>query len=189
MNDEKKQDQIKESRYDGIQEYDNNLPRWWLGTFFVTIIFGFIYWIHFHVFQTGSSQQNEFSQEYSIFQKNYLKQTEIATKISNDALLALLKEPREKEEGKKIFVTNCVTCHGNEGQGGIGPNLTDSYWIHEGKPERIYHTITEGVPEKGMISWKQVLSPEQIQHVAVYVISLKGTNPPNPKAPQGELEK
>lgn len=105
--------------------------------------------------------------------------------VSDEALFAILKDSHEKEEGMKIFTTNCVTCHGAHGEGGVGPNLTDNYWLHGGKPEKIYHTITVGVPEKGMISWTQVLTKDQIKHVAAYVVSLKGTNPPNGKVPSG----
>lgn len=188
MSDEYKQDQVRETQYDGIQEYDNNLPNWWLGTFFCTLLFGMVYWVHFQVFQTGDSQKNEFAKEQSIFQKSF-KLPDDTGVVDENMLLTLLKDNHEKEEGKKIFDSNCVSCHGAHGEGGIGPNLTDEYWIHGGKPERVYHTILQGVPEKGMISWKQVLQNEKLTHVTVYVLSLQGTNPANPKPPQGKLEK
>ena len=90
-------------------------------------------------------------------------------------------------EGKAIYAKSCATCHGAEGQGNVGPNLTDNYWIHGGTINDVFLTIKQGVPQKGMIPWEKQLTPLQIQQVASYIISLKGTNPPNPKEPQGEL--
>jgi cytochrome c oxidase cbb3-type subunit 3 len=90
---------------------------------------------------------------------------------------------------KALYAQRCAVCHGNAGQGNIGPNLTDDYWLHGGRPTEIYHTITEGVPAKGMIAWKTQLGAGQILALAAYVDSLHGTNPPNPKAPQGDAVK
>ena len=90
------------------------------------------------------------------------------------------------EKGKEIFVKNCVSCHGPQGQGIIGPNLTDDYWLHGAGINNVVHTITFGVPAKGMITWRGVLKEKQILQVASYILTLHGTNPPNPKAPQGE---
>ncbi len=89
-------------------------------------------------------------------------------------------------KGKEIFAGRCVPCHGDRGQGIVGPNLTDDFWLHGGRPSEIYHTITEGVPEKGMVPWKTQLSPEEIAAVTAYVGTLRGTNPPNPKPPEGQ---
>jgi mono/diheme cytochrome c family protein len=89
--------------------------------------------------------------------------------------------------GKNIFTINCSTCHGQAGEGGIGPNMTDNYWLHGGGINNIIATIEKGVPAKGMIPWRGVLKPEQILQVASYLLTLQGTNPPNAKAPQGEL--
>ena len=93
------------------------------------------------------------------------------------------------EAGKAVFAQNCVPCHGPQGQGVIGPNLTDEYWLHGNTYADIVTTITNGVPEKGMISWKATLGSQRIQQVAAYVVSLQGTHPPNPKPPQGQLYK
>ena len=90
--------------------------------------------------------------------------------------------------GAAVFQTNCVACHGDKGQGVVGPTLTDEYWLHGGKINNVFKTIKYGIPEKGMISWEKTLTPKQISDVANFVKSLKGTNPPNPKAPQGEKE-
>ena len=101
----------------------------------------------------------------------------------------LLTSPADLSSGKSIFEANCVACHRKDAGGLVGPNLTDDYWIHGGGIKNIFHTISEGVPQKGMISWKTQLNPKQIQEVASYVISLHGTNPENPNPPQGTIWK
>jgi cytochrome c oxidase cbb3-type subunit 3 len=86
-------------------------------------------------------------------------------------------------------MANCAACHGQKGEGVVGPNLTDAYWIHGGGIKNVFKTIKYGVPAKGMIAWETQLSPSQIQKVASYVLTLQGTNPPNGKAPEGEIWK
>jgi cytochrome c oxidase cbb3-type subunit 3 len=90
-------------------------------------------------------------------------------------------------EGDKLFHSNCFSCHGAKGEGLVGPNLTDKYWLHGGTINDVFKTIKFGYPDKGMPSWKNMYSPTQIKQLASYVKSLAGTNPPNPKAPQGDL--
>lgn len=116
----------------------------------------------------------------------YLAQ--MANKVNEENVTALT-DPAEIAEGKNIFLTNCATCHGKEGQGGAGPNLTDDYWLHGGGIKNVFKTIKYGVPQKGMIAWETQLSPKQIQQVASYILTLRGTNPPGAKEPQGELWK
>jgi cytochrome c oxidase cbb3-type subunit 3 len=106
----------------------------------------------------------------------------------NENNVVALKDAKGLDEGKKIYTQNCVACHGQEAEGKVGPNLTDEYWLHGGDIKKVFHTLTEGVPEKGMISWKKSLNPIQIQQVASFVLSLKGTNPANAKEPQGDKE-
>ncbi len=183
---EDNKDQIRSSSYDGIQEYDNKLPRWWLFTFIITVIFAFIYWSRFYIFESAPNQKKELSQAIEEVQKNLPK---TQGEPGEENLLALSKNPTVLEHGSSIFKTNCVACHGQKGEGGIGPNLTDKYWIHGGEPEKIEHTVSTGVLEKGMTPWKGILSSKQIHQVVAYVMSLEGTNPPNSKAPQGELKK
>lgn len=106
---------------------------------------------------------------------------------SDTATYIALTDPKSIAIGKEIFTAKCVSCHGKFGEGGIGPNLTDQYWLHGGDFSNILKTVKFGVPTKGMITWRYELKPEQIQQVASFVATLKGTNPPNPKVPQGEL--
>ncbi len=102
------------------------------------------------------------------------------------ASFTALSDEASLSAGKNIFLTNCITCHGKMGEGGIGPNLTDDYWIHGAGINNVMHTIINGVPAKGMIAWGKILNEEQMLQVASYILTLHGTNPPNGKAPQGE---
>jgi cytochrome c oxidase cbb3-type subunit 3 len=90
-------------------------------------------------------------------------------------------------EGDKLFHSNCYACHGAKGEGGVGPNLTDNYWLHGGTINDVFKTIKYGWPDKGMQAWEKMYSPIQIKNLASYIKTLAGTNPPNPKAPQGDL--
>ncbi|MBK6977841.1 MAG: c-type cytochrome [Cytophagaceae bacterium] len=172
--------------YDGIRELDNHLPPWWLGLFYGTIIFAVYYLLDYHVFHWSPSQK----QEYDIAMEQGKKEVEAyQAKLGesiNEKTVTLATDPKALESGKTIFVEKCAACHGAGGEGTVGPNLTDEYWIHGGTINDVFATIKNGVPEKGMISWKATLKPNQIQDVASYIMGLKGTNPANPKAPQGE---
>lgn len=186
-----------EHEYDGIRELDNVLPPWWLWMFYATIVFSFIYLIHYHISPIkalekigfvgpGVGQEELYKMEMEEAEKQkqaYLAQA--ASKI-NEENVTLLTDANELAKGKEIFTTNCVVCHGNQGQGGAGPNLTDEYWIYGCDIKEVFKTIKYGVPAKGMIAWESQLSPLQIQQVASFVISLKGTNPSGAKEPQGE---
>lgn len=171
--------------YDGIRELDNKLPRWWLWLFYITIIFSVIYFLRMHVLGTADKQYEAYDKEVEAAMIQYKAAQPANTLDATN--VTLLTDATALAAGKAIFDKNCVVCHLAQGQGLVGPNLTDDYWIHGCKIGDIFNLITVGVPEKGMISWKSQLTPEQIQQVASYIVSLKGTNPPNPKAPQGVL--
>jgi cytochrome c oxidase cbb3-type subunit 3 len=101
------------------------------------------------------------------------------------SLRALTKDARAMTAAKEVFATRCMPCHGAEGQGLVGPNLTDEFWLHGGTLVEIRRTIHDGVPEKGMVPWKDQLKPDEVSAVAAFVGTLAGTHPPNPKPPQG----
>ncbi len=171
--------------FDGIKELDNKIPPWWNFLFYGAIVFAFIYMIQYHIIEDGNVQQSEYQQE---MQAAALK-LELLTKsgaMITEETVSVATDVATLAAGKEIFAKNCAACHGVNGEGLVGPNFTDEYWIHGGSIKNIFHTIAEGVPAKGMISWKSQLSPTQIQEVGSYILSLKGTNPPNQKAAEGE---
>ncbi|MBB6004083.1 cbb3-type cytochrome c oxidase N-terminal domain-containing protein [Arcicella rosea] len=175
-----------EHKYDDIAELDNPTPPWFMYLFYATIVFSVVYLIGFHIIGNGKIMTNEYAEEVSIAEKareDYMKK--FANTVNEDNVKALT-DAKALESGAKLYSQNCIACHGEKGEGKVGPNLTDEFWLHGGSDKNIFHTLTEGVPEKGMISWKKTLNPIQIQQVMSYIVSLKGTNPPNPKEPQGE---
>lgn len=185
---ERESEVATDHNYDGIIELDNSLPPWWVYMFYGTIAFGFAYVIYFH-FLDGPSQAEEYNKEIelaSLKKTEMLKQT--AGKVDENSV-TLLTEAADIAKGKSSFVTKCAACHGQAGEGGVGPNLTDEYWIHGGSINDIFKTIKYGVQEKGMIAWEAQMQPTEMQQVASFIMSLKGTNPANAKAPQGDLYK
>lgn len=169
--------------YDGIKELDNPLPPWLKYLFYVTIIISFSYLILLFVFKDDSIiQVKEYRKEVMAARAK----TEVAVK---EEAVKTAAAPMTQEQilaaGKITFDKICVVCHGKFGEGLVGPNFTDEYWIHGGRPEDLLKVINDGVLEKGMISYKSQLNKTQINNVIAYILSLKGTNPPNQKAPQG----
>lgn len=173
--------------YDGIRELDNKLPPWWLYGFYATIVFGVIYILNFHVFKTGDLQEAEYIAEMK--QAEQEVQTYLASldNLIDENSVEISTDPGDIAAGKEIFIAKCAACHGQQGEGGVGPNFTDKYWIHGGDVQSIFKTIKYGVPSKGMISWQSQLSPKEMEQAASFIITLEGTNPPNQKEPQGDL--
>lgn len=175
--------------FDGIYELDNPTPPWFMWLFYATIFFGIAYIINYHVLEYGKMQDEEYAIEM-----NEAKAAKAAflAKSANQIDENSVKEDLSAailNSGKSLFNANCISCHGDQGQGLVGPNLTDKFWIHGGSIQNIFKTIKYGVPEKGMISWEKTMTPKQMAELANYIVSLKGTNPPNPKAAQGTEEK
>jgi mono/diheme cytochrome c family protein len=271
-------DVILDHDYDGIRELDNDLPPWWLYLFYVTIIWGILYLIYFHVIDIGDSSYAEYMKELdpewvevktaTSFQFGYRspfyseqgdvtplgrqeadkiraldtrdqqaadrsfvdisfeqlilaamnvakpeelnklqlnfpeiwekynarrslsdqRQTvpAIAEKEVKEIAIEPLTDGASLAAGKQIFIMNCATCHGQQGGGGIGPNLTDDYYLHGAGMGNTVKIIKQGIPSKGMISWRGILQETQINQVASYILTMHGTNPPNARAPQGE---
>ena len=175
---------LLEDDFDGIKELDNKIPPWFNLLFLITIVIAILYMLNFYVFKTGKLQYQEYQEEMheAAIQKAELIKSGA---LVNENTVTRLTDMSSLKAGENIFKTNCVPCHGPEAGGVIGPNLTDDYWIHGGGIKSIFHTITYGVPAKGMISWQTQLNPRQIQEVASYVMSLHGTHPANAKPPQG----
>ena len=171
--------------YDGITELDNNVPPWFNILFYGTIVFAFLYLLNYHVFNIGRLPLQEYSDE--VYAADLKREELIRTgAFINENSVTLITDKSALDNAKKIFVVNCVPCHGNNGEGTVGPNLTDQYWIHGGGVKNVFKTIKYGVPAKGMIAWQNQFNPKTMQEISSYVISLQGTNPPNAKAPEGQ---
>lgn len=175
--------------YDGIRELDNRLPPWWLYGFYVSIVFAGIYLYRYHIKESAPLSGEEFAiamKQAEEQKEAYLKKA--ANKV-DETTVKLLTGESELAAGKNVYTINCVACHGQKGEGGVGPNLTDDYWLAGGSVQDVFKTIKYGRQEKGMRSWKDDLSPMQIAQVTSYIKSLQGTTPANGKEPQGELYK
>ncbi|MEP7318227.1 MAG: cbb3-type cytochrome c oxidase N-terminal domain-containing protein [Panacibacter sp.] len=173
--------------YDGIRELDNRLPPWWIYGFYLCIIFAGIYLYRNHISHTAPSSEQEYLAAVAkadVDKEAYLKKA--ANKVDENSVV-LLTDAGALTEGKKIFNSTCAPCHGLEGQGVVGPNLTDDYWLHKGGIKDVFKIIKYGVPEKGMKSWEADFNPVQIAELASYIKSIHGTKPTNPKDPQGDL--
>ncbi|CAN5667908.1 cbb3-type cytochrome c oxidase N-terminal domain-containing protein [soil metagenome] len=182
----KEADVMLDHNYDGIRELDNQLPPWWKWGFVFTIVFAVIYLISYHVTGTGKLSLQEYSDELKQAQLDKEERMKDAANNITEENVVAFTDAHEIAEGKNIFEKSCLACHGNLGQGNVGPNLTDEFWLHGGGIKNVFKTITEGVPNKGMISWKTQLAPKQIQEVASFILTLKGTNPEGAKDPQGD---
>ena len=183
---EQEADHLLDHNYDGIQELDNALPPWWKYGFIITIGFAFVYLLNFHVLGNGKNPTEEYQAEMANAQiekeafdaKNKDRIDESNVPMANAAGV---------QNGKTNFLANCVACHGANGEGGVGPNLTDDYWLHKGSLNDIYNTIKKGYPDKGMQSWATKFNPKEMSELASFVETLKGTHPANGKTQQGDL--
>jgi cytochrome c oxidase cbb3-type subunit III len=173
--------------YDGIKELDNNLPPWWKYGFYLTIVVAFVYMINYHVLGTGDLQTKEYEKEIAQAKLDVDAYMKTSANNVDENTVKLLTEASDLESGKDVFLSNCAACHGKLGEGSVGPNLTDDYWLHSGGIQDVFKSIKYGWVEKGMKAWKEDLSPMQIAQITSYIKSIKGTNPPNAKAPQGDL--
>jgi cytochrome c oxidase cbb3-type subunit 3 len=169
--------------YDDIQEEDNHLPNWWLGILFGAIVFAFGYWFVYEVTKAAPSPLAAFQAETAAAEKRRAE----AGPVTDETLAVLAKDPATVASGKQVFVSTCAPCHGAQGQGIIGPNLTDKFWLHGGKPVEIHKSITNGYPEKGMRPWGQMLGATRVRAVAAFVLSIKGQNLAG-RPPQGQPE-
>lgn len=172
-----------EHQYDGIQEYDNPLPRWWVYLFYATIVFSVLYWFNLGV-GVGKGRIADYDAEVAAARAAHPP----AAQRSAGDLLAVAGDEARVAQGKALFTTYCASCHRADAGGQIGPNLTDEAWIHGGEIDEIYKTVREGVLVKGMPNWEKFLKPDQIDALVAYVWSLKGTRAPGGKAAEGVVK-
>ena len=172
--------------FDGISDLDNRIPPWFTTLFAVTVVFAAVYLLNYHVFGSSKLMIEEYRDEVAAaeIQRRIIL---AAGGTVDENMLVALADAEALLRGGDEYRKYCVSCHGKGGEGLVGPNLTDQYWIHGAGVKNVYATIKNGVPAKGMISWQLVFTPKQIQEIASYVLTLQGTNPPNAKKPEGQL--
>ncbi len=182
---EHEKDILLDHNYDDIQELDNNLPPWWLYGFYLTIIWSVLFIVHFHFMQTPTPI-DEYNMEIESAKIAQEERMAMMGNSLNESNVIQLKDAASLKSGEEMYKKNCAACHGNSAEGIVGPNLTDKNWLHGGGVKNVYKSISEGIPTKGMISWKGQMSASQIQQTASYILSLQGTNPANAKDSQGD---
>jgi cytochrome c oxidase cbb3-type subunit 3 len=192
MNDENKTKEEKESVEgvvhvydDDIVEHDNRLPLWWQYTLYGAIVFAIFYWVGERGIGAWPTQREKFEDEMVAARLEAAKKGAAMTPA---VLLAMSHAPKSVDAGHTVFTATCAPCHRADGGGNIGPNLTDGYWLHGSKPENIFSCVHDGIPAKGMPTWAPQLGEEKVAEVVAYVLTIKNTNVPNGKAPQGEPE-
>lgn len=163
--------------YDGIEEADNQLPLWWLFTFYAAIAFAVFYWFYYHEFEIGPSPTE-------VYASDVAARADQGGEVTADVLDALARSSAEAAAGGTIFAEQCAVCHGARGEGNIGPNLTDDAWLHGGDPVAIHTTIAAGVMDKGMPAWGNTLGPQAVRRVTAFVLSIRNTRVQG-KPPQG----
>jgi cytochrome c oxidase cbb3-type subunit III len=173
--------------YDGIRELDNDLPPWWKYGFYLTILVAVVYMIAYHVTSSLPLQADEYRSSVKEAEAEVAEYMKNSASNVDETTVKLLTEKADLEAGRDLFISACAACHGRAGEGGVGPNLTDDYWMHQGGVSDIFKTIKYGWPDKGMKAWKDDYSPMQIAQITSYIKSLRGTNPPNGKEKQGDL--
>jgi cytochrome c oxidase cbb3-type subunit 3 len=214
-------DELLDHDYDGIQEMDNDLPRWWVWLFIISIIWGILYFLYFDVLGIGFSSTDAYRLEMDPgyvrgpgVEATYLgvipkyrsplaltsedvARVQAARSSAGVAVMmshatdtttyVALTSAADIASGQQVYMANCASCHGNFGEGGVGPNMTDVYWIHGGEFSDIVRSVRYGYPTKGMISWLGTIPEDDILRAASFLLTLKGTNPSNAKGPEGDL--
>ena len=178
-------DILLDHAYDGIQEYDNPLPRWWVWIFWGSFYFAIAYVVHYHLTGNGQSVAQAYTEDMQLFREQQAKLA-MGNEVTEESLTKLMQNESLVADAKTTFARHCVQCHGPEGAGLIGPNLTDNSWIHgEGKLMDIYQTISKGVLSKGMPAWERQLRPIELGKLTAYVGTLRGKNLPG-RPPEGK---
>lgn len=181
---------LTDHSYDGIQEYDNPMPGWWVWLFVATVVYSGVYWLYF---ETGVADRSIFD-EYRRHQDQVMQSKfgELGDLLPDAQTLLLFSSDPELEKwlavGKSTYVSNCASCHGIDGGGGIGPNLTDDHWKGVRSIEDIANVIKNGANNGAMPAWGTRFShPNVLVLTSAYIASMRGSTPSNPKAPEGNL--
>ena len=186
MNNNPQEPKLLDHEVDGIKELDNLLPRWWVWLFYICIIFSVVYMMYYHVLRAGDLQAAEYAKEAKAGEA--LKAASVAKFEASIGTLTPSQDQIVIAQGHQIFSTYCAPCHRADAGGLVGPNLCDDYWIHGSNYVDNIRTIINGVPAKGMLTWRGVLKPDQIQAVGSYIYTLRGSHPVNPKPPENTVK-
>jgi len=181
---EYQQDTVMDHEFDGIQEFDNRLPNWWLWLMWGSMVFALIYWVFFHTLGVGVLPVERFEMEMQVAQEAQIAKA-LEAGIDNEFFVMMSQNEEKVADGREIFVKHCVACHLDQGQGSVGPNLTDGYWVHGCEPMQMLKTINDGVAAKGMPAWMNQLGPTRVNAVLAYILTIKD-NEVAGKAPEGE---
>lgn len=175
-----------DEEYDGILELDNPQPRWFQLIFFGSFLFAVGYWFWFHAGGSGVSEQESYQRDYAEYRarRAAIELAEGAA-VSEEALALLTHDANVMTQAREVFARTCASCHGPDGRGGVGPNLTDDFQLHGQSRSDLYTTVKNGVPAQGMIPWGPLLPPAELTAVAAFVGTMRHTNVANGKAPQG----
>jgi cytochrome c oxidase cbb3-type subunit 3 len=174
-------DELLDHDYDGIKEYDNPLPGWWLYGFYACIAWAVAYVPYYH-FMGGTLPEEAYAQDMEEWYKLH-PPVQLA---GAEEMKSIIADQAKVERGKEVFQIRCASCHAADGGGLVGPNLTDEFAIHGGAPHQLVKVVYDGVPAKGMLAWKHQLSLDDIYAVTAFAYSLQGTTPAKPKAPEGD---
>lgn len=180
---------IQGHRYDGIKEYDNPMPGWWVWIFWASVAFSVVYFVGITWFDFVDTYEDDLAQSQQALEMQRAAYAEAnpTFNATPTSLANFVDNPDRVAAGEETYQSLCASCHGDQGQGVIGPNLADAYWIHGGSNMDIYNILTEGVAAKGMPAWDASLRPEERAELVAFIRSIQGTDPPNAKEPQGEL--
>lgn len=172
--------------FDGIKELNNPIPFWFNLLFGVTIVWAVAYFLIYQIYGIGDLQAKEYEKEMAAAEASKQEYVKSAGNLVDENTAVMLTDAAMIKEGEELFVSKCIVCHGDKGQGNVGPNLTDEYWLHGGDVKSVFKTIKYGVPAKGMVAWENSMSGAQIEQLTSYILTLQGTNPAGAKEPQGE---
>lgn len=161
-------DTLRPHVFDGIQEYDKHLPRWWLLTLYGTIVFSAIYWGWYHTYGIGAPPEKALEAQMAA---NAARAAAKGVELSDDVLWKMSADPKAVSAGRLTYDTTCAACHKPDLTGLIGPNLVDNEWIHGGTPMDSVKVITEGILAKGMPPWGPMLGKQKIAEVTAYIFS------------------
>lgn len=165
--------------YDGITEYDNPMPGWWVRIFWATFIFSLGYYIHYQLTGNGPSVEDSYAAEMRDHREKMAAAALGGQAIDEQALSRLMQDPAMLKDGQAVYRARCVQCHADRGQGNIGPNLTDEHWLYgSAQLMDLYEVISNGRTQKGMPMWSRTLRPVELAQVAAFVGTLRYTNVP-----------